>query len=41
MPKSFGVVFVMALMMWALLAVLAGEALGSEVTMQCVNAGCR
>jgi parallel beta-helix repeat protein len=31
MPRSFGVVVVVALMMWALLGVLAGRALGNHV----------
>jgi hypothetical protein len=31
MPRSFGVVFVVALMMWALMGVLAGRALGNHV----------
>ena len=29
MPRSFGVVFLMALMTWALLGVLAADALGN------------
>jgi hypothetical protein len=41
MPRSFGVVFVVALMMWTLLGMLAGEALGSVATMQYMNTGCR
>jgi hypothetical protein len=31
MPRSFGVVFLVALMMWALLGVLAADALGNYV----------
>jgi hypothetical protein len=41
MPKSFGVVFVVALMMWAVFGVLAGEALGSEITAHYLNTGRR
>ena len=41
MPKSFGVVFVVALMMWALLGLVAGEALGNDIAMHHLNTGRR
>ena len=39
MPKSFGVIFVVALMIWALLGVLAGEALANDITTYYLNPG--